>query len=277
MRHYLQFAPGQIIQLDFKENKNLKFISQNGYIVSVLQNGKIIANSTGFAVVEVYKDDKKYAEVLCTVIPGKSKYPSLINRYTKVTYPAGDLKRLDTNYASKSAAFYTVGTLQKNFYKMCEDAKNDNVFIYALTAYRSVQTQISMIDKFIDIEGKEAAMKRCAPAGFSEHHTGLCMDVGGGSYENGEFVKNNQLVYDWIEKNAFKYGFMIKNLPNKEHITGTIHEPWHIRYIGNKRIAKLLHNEQITLDEYYDKYVPVSTKFNADVFVISPQSNASDI
>ena len=32
--------------------------------------------------------------------------------------------------------------------------------------------------------------------------------------------------------------------------TGYAYEPWHIRYIGNKTIARRLMDEEITLEEY---------------------------
>lgn len=273
----LSLQCGDIILLKFKNDTDeLKFISQNAYIVSVLQNGKIIANSCGFTVVEVYKGITKYAEILCNVLPGKPNYPVLFNRYNKISYPSGRLELLNKKYTFRKRSFNTVTVLQKSFYKMCEDAKQNNVYILVSAGYRSVSTQIKIINKFINLEGRENAMKRCAPPGFSEHHTGLALDVCGGKMQDGEFVYDNECVYAWIKENSYKYGFMIKNPPNKEHITGTIYEPWHIRYIGNKRIAAELHNESITLDEYYDLYRKVTTEINADKYIISAQPSLSD-
>ena len=95
-------------------------------------------------------------------------------------------------------------------------------------------------------------MRQAAPVGFSEHHTGLALDVGGMQKLDGTYVTTNQEVYEWLDENCYKYGFMIKNLKGKEYITGTKYEPWHIRYIGDVKVTEILHQKEITLDEYLE-------------------------
>ena len=53
----------------------------------------------------------------------------------------------------------------------------------------------------------------------------------------------------WIEKNCYKYGFIIRYPKGKEQITGYKYEPWHVRYLGEE-IAKKVHNSTLTLEEY---------------------------
>ena len=53
----------------------------------------------------------------------------------------------------------------------------------------------------------------------------------------------------WIEKNSYKYGFIIRYPKGKENITGYKYEPWHIRYLG-KDIAKKVYDSGLTLEEY---------------------------
>lgn len=36
----------------------------------------------------------------------------------------------------------------------------------------------------------------------------------------------------WIEKNAWKYGFILRYPSDKTDVTGIQYEPWHIRYVG---------------------------------------------
>ena len=50
--------------------------------------------------------------------------------------------------------------------------------------------------------------------------------------------------------NAYKYGFILRFPKKYENITGFRTEPWHYRYVG-KKIAKYIHDENITLEEYY--------------------------
>ncbi|MDE5604846.1 MAG: M15 family metallopeptidase [Eubacterium sp.] len=267
----IKLNAGEIVWLKLNDSEtNFRYISLNAYVISVLQNGKIIANSTGFATVEIYNGNEKIAEIFCEVLPGKSALPVLFNRYNKISYPADELVLLNKAYVSKKRQIYIAKKVRKSYYKMCREAKAENVCIYASQGYRRFSDQLALIDQFTQSEGTEAAMKRCAPAGFSEHHTGLALDLGGGLIVDGAYVSNSQVVYDWIAENCYKYGFMIKNPPNKEHITGTMYEPWHIRYIADESLAKVLHEESITLDEYFDNYISVAYEIdlnNLSVFL----------
>lgn len=53
----------------------------------------------------------------------------------------------------------------------------------------------------------------------------------------------------WIAENAFRFGFILRYLQGKEHITGYMYEPWHFRYVG-KEMAQLLHERELTYEEY---------------------------
>ena len=54
--------------------------------------------------------------------------------------------------------------------------------------------------------------------------------------------------------NAYKYGFTLRFTKSYEDITGFRSEPWHYRYVG-KKIAKILYDEDMTLEEYFVKYL----------------------
>ncbi|WP_420907986.1 D-alanyl-D-alanine carboxypeptidase family protein [Macrococcus armenti] len=47
----------------------------------------------------------------------------------------------------------------------------------------------------------------------------------------------------YIKKNAYKYGFIVRYLKGKENITGFMYEPWHIRYVGKTHAAKIAKKE----------------------------------
>ena len=54
--------------------------------------------------------------------------------------------------------------------------------------------------------------------------------------------------------NAYKYGFIERYPEDKTYITGYEPESWHWRYVG-KEAAKIVHDENITYDEYYAYYI----------------------
>ena len=67
-----------------------------------------------------------------------------------------------------------------------------------------------------------------------------------------EFKESEE--YAWLKKNCYKYGFILRFPEGKESITGYNNESWHFRYVGNE-VAKKIHDENITLDEYYAFYI----------------------
>ena len=46
------------------------------------------------------------------------------------------------------------------------------------------------------------------------------------------------------------YGFILRYLEGREHITGYGYEPWHIRYVDDVDIAKEIMSKDITFEEY---------------------------
>ena len=102
-----------------------------------------------------------------------------------------------------------------------------------------------MYNNRVNAVGRKKAEDYVAKPGFSEHQTGLCIDV---TNRDKYFVKGTEEA-DWIANNCYKYGFIIRYPEGKENITGISYEPWHIRYVG-KEIAKQIHNKGITLEEY---------------------------
>lgn len=68
-----------------------------------------------------------------------------------------------------------------------------------------------------------------APAGMSEHQTGLAADIDVG----GRFMRQSDSAYQCFEENAFRYGFILSYPPNNNYLPGPeTHEPWHWRYVG---------------------------------------------
>lgn len=254
---------GEMLQIITEtSDKKYRFSSNDTCLLSALQNGKLVANSTGFTSVYVYHGDELLTEIFVDIYPGERIVPILYNRYNKVTHPTGTIGILKKDYVESDKTIYLSNTAKDSFYKLCDAARKNNVVIYAKNGYRSVKQQQKIINYYIERDGYEAAIKRCAPPCYSEHHSGLALDISGGKLVDGKFVADVDIAYKWIADNAYKFGFMIKNPQGKEEITGSIYEPWHIRYTGDTKLSKVLHDEKLTLDEYIDKTVQVTKKLN---------------
>lgn len=88
-----------------------------------------------------------------------------------------------------------------------------------------------------------------ATPGESEHQTGLAIDVTNPS----RCFDKTSVEAQWIDNNAYKYGFILRYPENKEDVTGYNYEPWHIRYVG-KDVAKKIYINSKTLEEYLAYY-----------------------
>lgn len=137
-----------------------------------------------------------------------------------------------------------------------ELAKNNHK-IEINTGFRTYEDQEAIYNELLAEHGKEYADKYAAPVGYSEHHTGLAIDV----YMDRSFILGKQIPlqvnpkYQATKKELYEtmanYGFILRYPEGKEEITGYPEEAWHIRYVG-KELAKLLTEKNLTLEEYYE-------------------------
>jgi zinc D-Ala-D-Ala carboxypeptidase len=104
------------------------------------------------------------------------------------------------------------------------------------------------------------------PAGHSEHNLGLSLDVGSTQMEMDEAPEGN-----WIGKNAWKYGFILRYPKDKTDVTEIEYEPWHIRYVGLPHSA-IMKEKNFALEEYLDylkEEKEIFTSINGEEYFIS--------
>jgi len=150
--------------------------------------------------------------------------------------------------------------LEKKTYKQIKKLLKDmnkhfDVEIVIDSGYRPYLYQENLMKELLIEKGVDA-YKSLAMPGYSEHQSGLAVDIG--FYKNGIYDYNFNVddylnEFEWIEQNAFKYGFILRYPKGKEEITGYIYEPWHLRYIGEK--AEFLTKHNLSLEEYCDMFV----------------------
>ncbi len=129
-------------------------------------------------------------------------------------------------------------------------AKIDKLTISPLSGYRSYNAQVTVYKREVAANGQVKADTESAKPGYSEHQTGLAIDVGGGGCGIEDCFGNTK-EGKWLVTHAYLYGFIIRYVPGKESITGYRSEPWHIRYVGAE-LATELHNKNIqTLEEFF--------------------------
>ncbi|MCR5795847.1 MAG: M15 family metallopeptidase [Solobacterium sp.] len=143
------------------------------------------------------------------------------------------------------------------YLKLKEDLEADGVYVDLDSARRSVEAQQEIVDSFTEKYGEDYVKRYVAVPGYSEHHTGLALDLylvidGRDVYLNEDMVEYPE-IWAKIHEKLGKYGFILRYLEGKEAITGYSYEPWHIRYVNDPKIASEIMEKGITLEEYLDK------------------------
>jgi len=131
-----------------------------------------------------------------------------------------------------------------------------NVQIELDSVYRTVEEQQEIWDAWSnDPElGEEYCKKYLAVPGFSEHHTGLAVDIFI-MKDNIAIRDNDDMIADTedfaiIHALLPQYGFILRYPEGKEIITGYAYEPWHLRYVGDVDTATTITEQNLTLEEY---------------------------
>lgn len=133
---------------------------------------------------------------------------------------------------------------QSAFDKMAAAAANDGLELWVCSGFRSYDYQATLYDSYANDYGKETADTFSARPGYSEHQTGLAIDV---NYADDSFAETPEAA--WLAENCYKYGFIIRYPKGKEAITGYQYESWHVRYLGVET-ATAVYNSGLTLEEY---------------------------
>lgn len=101
-------------------------------------------------------------------------------------------------------------------------------------------------------EAYNDAILTVAPAGYSEHETGLAVDIVAVTNQRLDDTQEYTAENKWLRENCYKYGFILRYPRGKEEVTGFSYESWHFRYVG-KEAAKEITEKGITLEEYLEK------------------------
>ena len=172
----------------------------------------------------------------------------LVNKYYYLgkDYVPENLQTISNKYALSNMKL--VDYAKDAFEEMAKAAEKDKMKIIAMSTYRSYDYQVNLYNKYVKSDGKEKADTYSGRAGHSEHQTGLAADVYNGktNYTNFESTKE----FDWMQKHAHEYGFILRFPKDKEDETGYVYESWHYRYVG-KDIAKYIYEHNISYEEYY--------------------------
>ena len=164
----------------------------------------------------------------------------------------------------------------KAYLELKEELAKEDIYVDLDNARRSVAVQQEIMDEFTKEYGADYAAKIVAKPGYSEHHTGLALDlyliIDGKDVVLNEEMMQHPEIWTKIHAKLADHGFILRYLPDKEHITGYAYEPWHIRYIGDTEKAKEIMSKGMTLEGWLGE----AEETNPDIILGSSEAYSDE-
>ena len=162
-------------------------------------------------------------------------------------YIPNDLEKLSWDYITDAKNWqYLRHEALLNLQKMSKDFyDNFQEKLKIVSAYRSYEYQVW-------IKSRWCSDLLCAKAWYSEHQTGLAVDLFEAS-SKAEFLSKADLsnYFDWLNQNAYKYWFT-NSYQKWLKVDWYAIEPWHWRYVWED-LATYLSENNLTLAEFVQK------------------------
>ena len=120
---------------------------------------------------------------------------------------------------------------------MCQAAAQDSVELQIVSAFRSVEYQLGILQRKLDRGQPIAEILRVSAApGYSEHHSGRALDITTPGFAALEEEFENSPAFAWLKKNARRFGFRMSYPRRNPH--GIAYEPWHWSWSARLRDAE---------------------------------------
>lgn len=183
----------------------------------------------------------------------ESEMPILVNAKN----PLPEDYQVQTTLITQNAPYYFASDAVGALRSMLADAYDDGISLWALSAYRSYDSQTRVFNQklqeyknqgYSDEQAYQMTAAFIALPGTSEHATGYAVDLNSldQSFENTK-------AFEWLINHCAEYGFILRYPKDKEEITGIAYEPWHYRYVGTNH-AKIIMENNLCLEEYIAEY-----------------------
>lgn len=176
--------------------------------------------------------------------------PELLQKYSKVYflnehYAPPKFKKIPSEYGYPEDEVHNIHADVYPFLEdLMEDAQDDDIDIRIASAFRSYTEQTSLKSTYTVTYGS-GANTFSADQGYSEHQLGTTVDFTTTALNGGLNGFHNTPAYEWLEDNAYKYGFVLSYPEGNAYYQ---FEPWHWRFVG-KDLARYLDRRNM---HFYD-------------------------
>lgn len=178
----------------------------------------------------------------------------IVNKYYHLneTYEPNDLININNKYYYGNDHKIRQETYEA-FTDMWNEAQKEDIYLIINSSYRTFESQKNVYDDYKNSRGTTYADSIAARPGYSEHQTGLSLDIFSKEHTSTSNFKGSP-AHTWLINNAYRFGFIERYQEDKQYITGFAAEAWHWRYVGTEA-ATYIYENNITFDEYYAYFV----------------------
>ena len=162
-----------------------------------------------------------------------------------VSYAPGDLVIVHGYYIRLIAA--------DDLTALLDAAKADGLTLTLRSTYRSYAKQRTVYGGLVSQNGQDSTDRVSARPGYSEHQTGLAVDVGSSTDSGCDFDDCFATTAEgrWVAANAQRFGFIVRYTADNQAITGYSPEAWHLRYVGRPLAAAMATTGVTTLEQMF--------------------------
>lgn len=190
--------------------------------------------------------------------------PELLAKYSKIyflneNYVPASVSPIPGNYLfEKNRTLSLESRVLPRLTGMLTDAKDDDVDLLVISAYRSFGEQASLKARYRVTYGS-GANAFSADQGYSEHQLGTTIDFTTASVGASFTGFDATSAYTWLTNNAWRYGFVLSYPKDNTYYQ---YEPWHWRFVGTD-LAKRLHEDK---EYFYDLDQRTIDGYLAEIF-----------
>ena len=264
---YVKNDLNKIEKLDNTSKDYLLSIDYNKDIIKIINEKYFLENNLKKYIEYNKNNDKSFSDVIAIVNVGADKEfykdPKKTDISKGILMLTNKFNYLDNTYNSDKmfvvSKQYSYGENQmltsetyNEFIKMFKAAKEAGLKLIINSSFRSYEDQEEIYNMYKNSKGEEYADAIAAKPGFSEHQTGMAIDIQAPGSRAATFEEFEE--FKWLQENAHKYGFILRYPKDKEYLTGYNYESWHYRYVGVE-VATYIKENNITFDEYYAYYL----------------------
>lgn len=109
---------------------------------------------------------------------------------------------------------------------MLAASTRDGIELQLVSAFRSIEYQLGIIErKLARGQSIEEILRVSAAPGYSEHHSGRCVDLTTPGFTALEEEFERSTAFAWLQQHSVGFGFRLSYPCGNHH--GIAYEPWH--------------------------------------------------